>query len=56
MREKSDLFPAGRDACGRGEIIAKVPADADTCYVRVGQNLIWWVCPVGINGAVDIWD
>ena len=38
------------------EVIAKVPEGADTCYVRVDQNLIWWVCPDGKNGAVEIWE
>lgn len=38
------------------EIIAKVPEGADTCYVRVDQNLIWWVRWDGKNGAVEIWD
>ena len=38
------------------EIIAKLPEGADTCYVRVDQNLIWWVCPDGKNGAVEIWE
>ena len=38
------------------EIIAKLPEGADTCYVRVDQNLIWWVRWDGKNGAVEIWD
>ena len=38
------------------EVIAKVPEGADTCYVRVDQNLIWWVRWDGKNGAVEIWD
>lgn len=38
------------------EIIAKLPEGADTCYVRVDQNLIWWVRWDGKNGAVEIWE
>lgn len=38
------------------EVIAKVPEGADACYVRVDQNLIWWVCGDGKNGAVEIWE
>ena len=38
------------------EVIAKVPEGTDACYVRVDQNLIWWVRGDGKNGAVEIWD
>ena len=38
------------------EVIAKVPEGADSCYVRVDQNLIWWVRWDGKNGAVEIWE
>jgi transcriptional regulator with XRE-family HTH domain len=38
------------------EIIAKLPEGADTCYVRVDQNLIWWVKTDGSTGAVGIWE
>ena len=38
------------------EVIAKVPEGTDACYVRVDQNLIWWVRWDGANGAVEIWD
>ena len=38
------------------EIIAKIPEDAMACYVRVDQNLIWWVRPDGKNGAEEIWE
>ena len=38
------------------EVIAKVPEGTDACYVRVDQNLIWWVRWDGKNGAVEIWD
>ncbi len=38
------------------EVIAKLPEGTDACYVRVDQNLIWWVRWDGKNGAVEIWD
>ena len=38
------------------EIIAKLPEDAVACYVRVDQNLIWWVRPDEKNGAEEIWE
>ena len=38
------------------EVVAKVPEGTDACYVRVDQNLIWWVRWDGANGAVEIWD
>ncbi len=38
------------------EIIAKLPEGTDACYVRVDQNLIWWVRWDGKNGAVEIWE
>ena len=25
------------------QVLAKIPKDADACYVRVDQNRIWWV-------------
>ena len=36
------------------EIKAKMPAGTEACYVRVDQNLIWWVRGVE-TGAVEIW-
>ncbi len=36
------------------EIRAKMPAGAESCYVRVDQNLIWWVRGEE-TGAVEIW-
>lgn len=37
------------------EIAAKMPEGAESCYVRVDQNLIWWVRG-DETGAVYIWD
>ena len=37
-----------------GEILAKLPEDTEKCYVRIDQNLIWWVRG-GETGAVEIW-
>ena len=36
------------------EILAKLPKDVDSCYVRVDQNTIWWVRGEE-TGAVVIW-
>ena len=36
------------------EIAAKMPEGVETCYVRVDQNLIWWVRGFE-TGAVEIW-
>ena len=36
------------------EIAAKIPADADACYVRVDQNMIWWIRG-DETGAEFIW-
>ena len=36
------------------EILAKIPQDVDSCYVRVDQNTIWWVRGEE-TGAVVIW-
>lgn len=37
------------------EIAAKVPAGADSVYVRVDQNKLWWVKDEE-TGSVDIWE
>ena len=36
------------------EIAAKMPEGTESCYVRVDQNLIWWVKGYE-TGAVEIW-
>ncbi len=36
------------------QILSKIPQDADSCYVRVDQNTIWWVRGEE-TGAVIIW-
>ena len=38
------------------EIAAKMPEGTESCFVRVDQNLIWWVRPDGETGAVEIWN
>ena len=38
------------------EIAAKMPEGTESCFVRVDQNLIWWVRPNGETGAVEIWN
>lgn len=38
------------------EIRALVPKDAESCFVRVDQNKIWWLKPDGTTGFVWIWD
>ena len=38
------------------EILAKMPEGVEACFVRVDQNLIWWVRPNGETGAVEIWN
>ena len=37
------------------QVAAKMPEDAEACYVRVDQNLIWWIRG-NETGAVRIWD
>ena len=37
-----------------GEIMARMPEGTEACYVRVDQNLIWWVRGEE-TGAVEIW-
>ena len=37
------------------EIAAKIPADADSVFVRVDQNKLWWTKGEE-TGSVDIWD
>lgn len=37
------------------EIAAKMPEGTESCYVRVDQNLIWWVRGEE-TGAVEIWN
>ena len=37
------------------EIAERMPEGAEACYVRVDQNLIWWVRG-DENGAIYIWD
>lgn len=36
------------------EILAKMPEGVECCFVRVDQNLIWWVRGEE-TGAVEIW-
>ena len=36
------------------EVAAKMPAGTEACFVRVDQNLIWWVRGEE-TGAVEIW-
>ena len=36
------------------EVLAKVPADAETVYVRVDQNKAYWVKGEE-TGSVDLW-
>ena len=38
------------------EIAAKMPEGTESCFVRIDQNLIWWVRPNGETGAVEIWN
>lgn len=37
------------------EVADLVPVGTEACYVRVDQNLIWWVRKNGETGAVQIW-
>ena len=37
------------------EVAAKMPEGTEACFVRVDQNLIWWVKTNGDTGAVEIW-
>ena len=36
------------------EVAAKMPEGTEACYVRVDQNLIWWVRG-DETGAIEIW-
>ena len=38
------------------EVVAMIPEDADSFYVRVDQNLIRWVRMDGETGTVKIWE
>lgn len=38
------------------EVLAKLPEGTEACFVRVDQNLIWWVRRDGETGAVEIWE
>ena len=38
------------------EIAAKMPEGTESCFVRVDQNLIWWVRANGETGVVEIWN
>ena len=38
------------------EIEARLPEETETCYIRVDQNLIWWVSRNGETGSVHIWE
>ena len=37
------------------EIAAKIPAGADSVFVRVDQNKLWWIKDEE-TGSVDIWE
>ena len=37
------------------EIAAKIPAGAESVFVRVDQNKLWWIKGEE-TGSVDIWD
>lgn len=37
------------------EVLDLMPDGTEACYVRVDQNLIWWVRKNGETGAVQIW-
>ena len=37
------------------EVAARMPEGTEACFVRVDQNLIWWVKTDGSTGAVEIW-
>jgi len=55
--EKLEIFiqsPMGGNITPE-EVAAKMPKGVETCYVRVDQNLIWWVRGFE-TGAVEIWD
>ena len=47
----------GMDYFGRTaeEIAAKVPAGAESVFVRVDQNKLWWIKGEE-TGSVDIWE
>ena len=36
------------------KIISKMPEGAEACFVRVDQNMIWWIRG-NETGAVEIW-
>ncbi|MBR3334530.1 MAG: helix-turn-helix transcriptional regulator [Clostridia bacterium] len=38
------------------EIENRLPEGTETCYIRVDQNLIWWVRRNGETGSVQIWE
>ncbi len=38
------------------EIEARLPEGTEACYIRVDQNLIWWVRGDGETGSVQIWE
>lgn len=37
------------------EVAGRMPEGTEACFVRVDQNLIWWVKTSGETGAVEIW-
>ena len=37
------------------EVLDRMSDGTEACYVRVDQNLIWWVRKDGSTGAVQIW-
>ena len=45
--------PMGRNITAE-EIAAKIPAGADSVFVRVDQNKLWWIKGEE-TGSVDIW-
>ena len=54
---KLDIYiqsPMGGDITPE-QVAAKMPEGAEACYVRVDQNLIWWIRG-NETGAVRIWD
>lgn len=38
------------------EVEKRMPEGTEACFVRVDQNLIWWVREDGDTGAVEIWE
>ena len=54
---KMDIYiqsPMGGDITPE-QVAAKMPEGTEACYVRVDQNLIWWIRG-NETGAVRIWD